>query len=262
MSRRKLGSDVGLTVTDQDIYELSDVQKYRLGTRISRGDRVFKYGKATSTLTNTKFAAYNTYQQCIAGEAAIATASPIGSDKVYVTVGAGDGIAGDGVFAAHALEGGYILIHFDGAAKLYSNTFLILDNDAATSGNTMTITIDGELPIATVVATSLVEAMGSPYLCGQGAVGENRSFVGLPMRLATTALPYLWLQTWGPCWIAPQQRLEESVQGQRAVFRHDGSIDIPVYDDTQVQYGQHAGILMSRGTVDTLAPFFILQISV
>jgi hypothetical protein len=258
---RTLGANVGATVINQDIYELSDTQKQRLGTKCVRGDRVFKYAKATAALTNTSQAVYNTYHQDIC-YAVCPTASPVGSNKVYVTVGAGDGIANDGAIAAHALEGGYIAVGITGTNRNYA----IVDNDAAVSGGTVIITIDGELAVATVAATTYVEVMGSPYRVTSGIAGYARGFMGIPMALATVASPYLWLQTWGPCWVAPQDNVgmgASTTTSHEVVFRHDGSLDLAVlHDGITNTYAQHAGFVMTRAQDDTQgAPFIMLQIS-
>ena len=89
-----LGAGLGATVLNQDIYELSATQKHRLGTRVVRGDCVYRYAKAIVAIDKTCHLVWNTYHQCIS-YAQIATASVIGDNKIYVTVGATDGIADD-----------------------------------------------------------------------------------------------------------------------------------------------------------------------
>jgi len=221
---RTLGAGVGATVLNQDIYEISATQKHRLGTRFMRGDCVYRYAKTQTAITDNSALVWNTYHQDIS-YAAIATASPIGSNQIYVTVGAADGIANGGVFAAHSLEGGSLVIFINGTASILC--FGILDNNAAVSGGTMTITLDGELPVATIATTSIVEAMGSPYLVSSGNSGGFRGFQGAPMRLTTTDYPYLWLKTWGPHWVSPQTNVGSAANRNQVCVRHDGSIDLP-----------------------------------
>ncbi|KXH72798.1 MAG: hypothetical protein AM326_10960 [Candidatus Thorarchaeota archaeon SMTZ-45] len=252
-----LGSAPYATVLNQDIYELSSTQKHRLGTRCVRGDRAFRYAKAIASFTRTSTLAYSYYHQDIA-YAAIATASVVGDNKIYVTVGAADGIANDGVFAAHSLEGGSLVI-FDASAN-ENMYFGILDNNAAVSGGTMTITLDGELPLATVATTYHVEAIGSPYRVGVGNPGGLRYWAGLPMRMATTTNPYFWLQTWGPCWIAPQTSVGASANHGCVVARHDGSLD--VQDTSGYSDAQIVGSVMSYSQAGGQgAPIIMLQIA-
>jgi hypothetical protein len=261
---RTLGQDIGATVLNQDIYEISATQKHRLGTRVVRGDRVFRYAKAITTMTVTSQLAYSYYRQLIS-YAAIATASPIGSNKIYVTVGAGDGIAADGVIAEHSLEGGYVVIFDGGTAAVYN--FAIKDNNAAVSGGTITITLDGELPIATTATTDIVELMGNPYMVATGTQGYMRPFMGLPTRLLTTTYPYGWLQTWGPCFLVCQPDVGVSTNANNlfndVVARHDGTGDIATYNAGDVAHAQRIGYVLSF-TVDgtsQAAPFVFLQIA-
>ena len=250
------GSDLGVTASPQDIYELSSTQKLRLGTKLVRGDRVFRYAKAIETFVKTSTLCYSTYHQDI-NYAAIATASPAGSNKIYVTVGAADGVANDGAFAAHSLEGGSLVI-FDATAN-ENMYFDILDNNAAVSGGIITITLDGELPNATVATTFHVEAIGSPYRVSNGNPSGLRYWAGLPMRMATTTNPYFWLQTWGPCWVAPQASVGASANLGSVRARHDGSLDIHAtagYEDAQI-----VGSVMSYAQGGTQgAPIIMLQI--
>jgi len=254
---RTLGAATGATILNQDIYELSATQKHRLGTRVMRGDRVFRYAKAIASFTKTSTLCYSQYHQDI-NYAAIATASPADSNKIYVTVGAADGIANDGVFAAHSLEGGSLVI-FDATAN-ENMYFDIVDNDAAVSAGTITITLDGALPLATVATTYHVEAIGSPYRVNNGNCGGLRYWAGLPMRMATTTNPYHWLQTWGPCWVAPQASVGAGANVGCVVARHDGSLDVQEtggYEDAQI-----VGSVMSWAQGGTQgAPIVMLQIA-
>jgi hypothetical protein len=195
--------------------------------------------------------------------AAIAAVSPEGANYLYVTVGAGDGIANDGTIAAHALEGGYIAL-FDASTDEWMN-YCIRDNNAAVSGGTITITLDGELPYATVAASDYVEAMATPYLTTCTNTQDRYAFLGLPMRLATTTYPYHWLQTWGPCWVNPQPLLgvsSPSAPKVQAVARHDGSIDLYAYGTAGITSSQFVGHVLTVAQDGTQgAPFVELQIS-
>jgi hypothetical protein len=258
---RTLGTDLGATILNQDIYEISATAKHRLGTRVVRGDRVFKYAKAIQTYTTTKLLARSYYHQYIM-YAVLAVASPAGSNKVYVTVGAGDGFANDGVVATNDLEGGYIAI-FDASTDEWLN-YAIVSNNSAVSGGTVTITLDGELPIALTTA-DYAEIMSTPYLTTCTNTQNRYSFLGLPMRLATITYPYHWLQTWGPCWVNPQPLLgvsSPSAPKVQAVARHDGSIDLYAYATAAITSSQLIGHVLTVAQDGTQgAPFVELQIS-
>jgi len=256
---RTLGAGVGATVLNQDIYEISATQKHRLGTKVVRGDCVYRYAKSIVTITDLSHLVWNAYAQDI-NYASIAVASPAGSNKIYVTVGASDGIAQDGVIAAHFMQGGSLVIFDGGTTECYH--FMILDNNAATSGGTITITLDGELPITTVVTTDKVEAMCSPYIVSSGNSGGFHGFQGAPMRLATTSYPYLWIKTWGPHWLSPQTGVGNSHDANEVVVRHDGSIDIHTAETTYTQDAQHVGYVMSHAAAGTQgAPIIMLRIN-
>ena len=82
-----LGADRGLTVSPQDLYEVSTTQKLRLGTRMVRGDCVYKYAKVVGTaITKTSMIAYTLAYQIFEG--AITTTTVAGANTINVTVGA------------------------------------------------------------------------------------------------------------------------------------------------------------------------------
>ena len=255
---RILGSGAPATVIAQDIYDLSATQMHRLGTRVQRGDRSFRYAKAISAVTAYAKGSWSTYHQDIM-YAAVPTATAIGSNEIHVTVGAADGPANDGVIAAHALEGGYIVMMVAGTAGI---TFSILDNTAAVSTSDMTVTIDGELPVACSTSEK-IELMGNPYKVSHGNSDDRRPIMGIPMRLVPLATPYHWLQTWGPIWITPQATLGAAQGANNAVFRGDGTVALCTYDNVLFDARhQQAGHVMTYAQAGTQgAPFLFLQIT-
>jgi len=255
---RTAGAILGAVIANQDIYEVSATKKHRLGTRLVRGDKVYKYAQAVTAVTTYGMGSWSTYHQDIM-YAAVPTATPIGSNKIHVTVGASDGIANDGVIAVHALEGGSVVMMVAGAA---GPTFSILDNTAAISGTDMTITIDGELPVACSTSEKL-EVMGSPYRVSYGNSGDLRPFMGVPTRLVPLATPYHWLQSSGPCWVTPHSTLGAAAGANHAVFRGDGSVALCTYNDTLFDARhQTAGYVLTYAQAGTQgAPFIFLTIA-
>lgn len=266
---RTLGAGLGATVLNQDIYEISATQKHRLGTRCVRGDRVFKYAKAGATLDTGVLA--HTYNNQHIAYTTIAASVAIGANQLVIDVGAGD--FASGVIAAHSLEGGYLVI-FDASAKPIN--FCILDNTATAGAGEMTITLDGEIPVAQTVDTDHAEVLASPYLDIRTGEHAYKSFVGVAMRVATTTLPYFWLQTWGPCYMGAQTTAGiapgDYASSFQCVGRSDGTIQSHnVYQSGATPSGpeliagveqQHVGFTLAQGSADTQgAPFIMLQIS-
>ena len=256
---RTLGADLGATVVNQDIYEISATQKHRLGTRLVRGDRVFRYVKAGATLNPDLLAwSYNAQQITYA---AAPVAAAVGVSTFSITVGSSDGPGADGELAAHYLEGGHVVVF---SSTVDTFVMQILDNTAvASGGGTTVLTLDGDVPIVIATATSTMEANASPYVdVRTDNSGGLRPFWGVPMRALTTSYPYGWLQTWGPTWVAPQAAVGVAANNNAIVVRHDGSIDEIDVSDANVDMAQRVGFVMCRVTAGTQgAPFIFLQIA-
>lgn len=268
MPDKILGGDgFGVVANTQDIYKVSTTQKYRLGTRLRRGDRVWKYAKAGGTLVNHRLAAY--YDYGVSGWAVVPTATPAGSTTVYATIGASEGVASDGDVAAHELEGGYVIIfRLQAGAHNTDYTFQILDNTATDGGGTTTLTIDNPLPYACSVS-AYTEITGNPYSDVRMITSGARMFMGQPMAPAV-ADEYLWLQTWGPTWINPETGAGTDVFGnangsQQAVAEANGSVVMHSPEDAAgTTFNQHVGCVITRvaGGAETQGtPLLFLQIS-
>lgn len=236
---RTLGADKGITVSPQDLYEVSETQRLRLGTKMWRGDCCYKYAQCIGiAITRTSFAVYPLATQHFEG--AIAATTVVGATSITVTVGA-HGVLGDGEFAKNELEGGRILMT-DGSWN--ENVQMgIKGNTKASSADTMTIYLDGENPLVRTAA-HVAAIMGNPYrVTGEAGSGGARPFMGVPMRICEL-LSYFWIQTWGPCWIAPATEVGQAAENRMVVFRGDGSLfdhdDGSSYDEMQ-----HAGYLMT-----------------
>lgn len=265
MSKILGGSGFGALVTPQEIYTASATQYHRLGTRLVRGERIFKYAKAGATLATQVLAWYNDYG--VSGWAVVPTASVADAHTVYATIGASEGVAGDGAVAAHELEGGWVTIFRLNAGTSNTDfTFQILDNTVvAAGGGTTTLTIDSELPYA-CSTSAYTEITGNIYSdVRTGNMSGRRGCVGVAMSAATTSLPYFWLQTWGPCWVAPQAAVGNTDNNNALVVRHDGSLDEIDVSDPYVDMAQRVGFVITRvagGGETQGTPLIMLQISV
>lgn len=260
---RVLGASAGATVLNQDIYAISATRKHRLGTRVVIGNRVFVYAKAGNTLNAELLVHTHNFQHM--GYNAIAADQAAGLNTLTVTSTTADGVEGDGAIAAHELEGGFLTIHTHTANNQLN--MAIVDNTVVTaSSHTMTITTDGEIPIALTTSFG-IECMASPYLNVRYGDDPNRSFVGLPMRKATALIPYVWLQTWGPCWVTPANGYGEHNPGSTAnsyqlVAFHEGSVAISADEDADTEWAQNVGFVLTKTeTHGQAAPFIMLQIS-
>lgn len=259
---KTLGAGAGLTVSPQDIYAISATQKLRLGTRLVRGDMVYHYAKAYEALTSIEMAVHPQNLKYVRN-AAIPTTAPIGSNQVTITVNTDDGLLWNGEIAAHEMEGGTIAFYKVGVAEWM--VFSILDNSIAVAGGTtMVVTLDGELPVAlTDTVDYCEEAIPSIYSnVTDTSAGGTRPFVGLPMRLATVAEPYFWVQTWGPARIAPEANVGAAADANQVVFGGDGACHLATNADAAFEYAQNAGFVLTRNEAGTqAAPLIFLQIS-
>ncbi len=247
----------------QGIQTFQATQNCWVGSRrVTWDGRVFRYGKAGATI-NTDLLA-SAFDSQHVPYTTIAVAADAEAETVVIDVGSAAGTAADGIIAVNELKYGYILIfpHDDN-----SFTRMILSNTVVGSGGgECTITLSEPIPVALTVDTDHCEAMVSPYTDVRVTnMGGTRPFVGLAQSLATAAIPFHWLQTWGVCWVAPQAAVGASANNNMVVARHDGSLDTLeeiATDANANQQSQHVGFVLTRAAAGTQgAPFIMLQIS-
>jgi len=248
--------------TELGIYSLETTQRHAFGRRIITWDgRVFKYARATATL-NTDLLAQQTYIQD-GSYVTVAASTVIGATEIILDSGATDGIAVGGVIAENALAGGYLILFPHSENSM--NRMIVGNTAVAAGGGEMTLYLDAPLNIATTVDVTHGECMASPYAYVKASTtGDvNKGFLGLPMAPAIVD-QFCFLQTWGPCWIAPQTDVGSSASNQQVIARYDGSIQ--AHDDTDTTYSQmqqHVGFVLSHGSAGAQgAPFIMLQISI
>lgn len=241
------------------LYETSTVKHpdYNVGDRVVLPDgRVFRYGKATTAIAD-KNHAVKFWNQLDEGVTYIAPdqGEDIGATSVHTTVA---GITED------ELRGGFIIVHTHAA---HNDQFRgVVGNTATDSDGDITIYLDAPLTIAVTVAMG-IEVIPNLYnnlrvmSVDNGAAGNHYSSVaGMPNVLTTAVNQYLWIQTWGPCWVNPKAFVPAT--GRRSVwFDDEGSI---VFANANVvtKTLQHAGFLLERDDAgDTGAPMVNLQIN-
>lgn len=232
-------------------------KKYPLGTRYVDGDRAFRYGYFAGTM-NPDLACKDTQPQSVA-YATIAAAAAQYATTVVIDVAATDGIAGDGAIAVNYLAGGYLVV-FDASSKAFTRQ--IMSNTVTTGAGEMTLTLTDPIPVALVADTDHGECMANPYSYLTASTSNAYgAFMGLPLLVYTSG-QYGWVQTWGPCWIAPQTAVGSGSNIRTCIFRHDGSIDELDYNDANNSKGQIAGYVMSHAQAGGQgAPFVWLMIA-
>lgn len=235
---------------------------YRVGDRVVLPDgRVFRYAKATNIIANIQQGVkFWTLKSEGVGYTS-ATASAIGDTDI--TVDGGD----EGDWDLDELRGAFIIIHTHTDLKHQFRG--IVGNSVSDSDGNITIYLDSPLT-HTITSSHSVEVHLNPYSSVRqansttGKPGSHYSSVaGIPNKHTTVANEYLWIQTWGPCWVNPHGTLGyASTAGERQlIFDWEGSVS---FEGDAVGTGasmQDAGFQIERQTSGTGSAFFMLQIN-
>ena len=236
-------------------YKTDDVQQFPLGSVLRLGLKTFVYSKSGG-ITNTDLGIKNLLTQCVA-YTTVAAAALINATEIVIDVAASDGPAADGVIAKDYLVGGEVVV-FPHDSNTFTRT--IMGNTAVATGE-MTLTLDSPIPVALDGGdVDHGECMASPYASVGTATGNTSSVMGIATCLAASG-KYLWLQTGGPVWIAPQGEVSVGNNNREVVFRHDGSIDEYDASDANTIKAQHAGFVIANAAGGGQgAAFIMLQI--
>jgi hypothetical protein len=236
------GSEV--TVADQTnwgfLYRKSTVRdtRFNIGDRqVTPDGRVFRYALAGGTIrsefgvcipdlsiTNAVAPAQSTLTSTILG--VNTTVGQVDSLVVTITVGATDGLASDGVVAADALRGGYIVIA-NGTSQHPQFRGIIGNSAVAAGGGSCDVYLDAPLTAAVVVATTNIEAYFSPYANVKGMNAVNSAYVtciGASALDNVTVGQYFWVQTWGPVWLTSDGNTGKAANGRDIYINTDGSV--------------------------------------
>jgi len=243
---------------DDGLYNASTTQLFACGTRCITWDgRVYKYSRAVGTLNPDM--GVKCYATQNLAYAAIVKAQTAGTTEVSCTFGSADGYANSGLVVKDELAGGYCIIFSDTVPSMGRG--IIGNSGVAAGGGTGIIYVDQPFNENIATATSYIEAMGSPYYDVRHDADGTKSVIGLPL-IAATSGQFTWLQTWGPCWIAPQSGVGNSAYVRSVYARHDGSLDIRANIGTYVT-DQCVGFVLQNAQAGTQgAPFIMLTISV
>ena len=233
-----------------------------IGTRrVSWDGKVYRYSHAVANCSNEMLSWSGHYLQAL--NYSVVVSGALGSKTMVVTVGGSDG-DGSGNIAENYLAGGQILITNE--ATFGSISLGIISNTPVSGGGAMTLVVDTALPFL-LTTSHRVKAMGSDYraLTAEANCPVDAPMVGRPTVKATAALPYHWEQTWGKCWITPNNGFSTvdvgNTQFNQQVVAWNGTIG-PHDDIAHGEYSQHIGFVQSRTQAGTTqgAPFIMLQI--
>lgn len=244
-------------VKDEYFYQATDTQYFPIGTIFRAGLRSYCYARAGATLNQD--VGCKAYGGQLVAYATVAASTVVGATELTIDVGATDGAAADGVLAENELADGYVVV-FCHSSLGTMNRRILKNTVVASGGGECTLTLDKGLGSATTVDVSHVECMGSLFRDVRCTNENTSSICGVPVAIATVG-QFLWLQTWGPCWVAPQSSVSVGNNHRHVVFRHDGSVDDHDYSDANVTQGQHAGWVCFNAVAGTQgAAFIYLQV--
>jgi len=229
---------------------------FNVGDFIRLGGKTFVLGKSGAAFSSIGLGVKNGLFQGVA-YAAVSVAAAKGDKEVTLAIAATDGKAGTGAIEADDFAGGEIVFFTNGADTPQRRG--IVGNTACVAGGSVTVTFTLDSPLSIALTTSdHGEAMQNPwsYLVQDNEIGNP--VVGVPMAVATAALQYIWVQTWGLTWVSPQAAV--GIAGATGVYwRHDGSIDVENAD--AYVSDQYAGFVLAETSAHAqAAPFFMLQV--
>ena len=247
------------TLRIPDLSAPDSSQEYDIGTAYMFNGKAYYYAY-TSAAANSRQGACTAYKQEVSQQLLGADAA-IYAESITLTVAATDGIAANGAIAKDYLKGGSVVVFPSGSGgSSYDFTRGIVSNAAvATSGGTMVVELDGGIPYALTAATSVAEAGASPWRAILNSTAAWMPKVGVPTCYAAAG-KYVWVQTWGLCWVAPQTGIGTAGY-HHAIFKHDGSVEKITTVDLN-HSDQYAGWSSSWGAAGAqAAPFIFLMIA-
>ena len=244
-------------------------QRFDLGARLVTADgRVFRYAKAGGTLVSGY--GCEPWNQAHIKRGQIAANAPIGVTSVVVDVAATDGIqtahAGpsNGVISKDELKGGYIAMEqIVGEVDNVQNRMILGNTATGVGGGEMTVKFDAPLDVALTVDTEYASCIASPYADVRSTTYGSAPCIGVPCVIGAAG-HYLWIQTWGICWVVAQPRIGGQLYASQVVFRHDGTVDLHIYGDGNITCQQHGGFVVTEFKEMTggYGAWVMLQISV
>lgn len=243
-----------------DIETVDTEQQYPLGTIFRDGDRSYRYAYASGDVKPY----WGVYKPKKSNTNAVAPtqatgAGAIGSLTVTVTIDTEIGVLTTGVLSENELAGGYVVI--GNGSNQYPQTRQIVSHVAlATTGGSLTLTLDRPLGVAVTAATTRIELIECPYYCvkADGLGTGYESYIGVAACVASSG-QYFWVQTWGPVWITSDGNTCDSVGDRTLVWQSNGSV-VSSNDVTMESGFLVAGFALDMSSVGgSNAPFVFLQ---
>lgn len=237
-----------------NIYATGATKLYPVGTRLALSDgRVFRYALSSGACYAGQGADF-VYDEAV-GYTTIGTTAAIGATSVDITA------ATHAALTLDELVGGYIIIF--GASNADVQFRGILGNAASLSGAAITdVELDAPLVAAVTAASTGCELFYNPWASIALSTGTNFSKAGVPACEVAASGSYFWIQTWGPCWLAPQNASFADANDRAFYWRHDGSIEGEIAaasKNTGLNSTQYGGFLITEGF--TAGPLVMLQVS-
>jgi len=170
--------------------------RWNIGDRCVLPDgRVFRYAKSSGACYTYRFCMFD--GAIAVSYTAALQAQAIGDTSIHIDAGAAAAVAAD------ELRGGYVIIY--GSDDSNTQFRGIIGNTLADSDGHTTIYLDAPLTVA--ITTNGVEVCPNPYravsLTNTAGSSTYRSAAGVPAVESDASGEYLWIQTWGPCAVAP-----------------------------------------------------------
>lgn len=247
------------------IYDLSTIKdpRFYCGDRVILPDgRVFRYAKSGSAGLNGGFGAAFWRPFTFNGGTSGATA--VGDTTLKVTLDAGAITNFGSDITEDGLRGGYF-----SQPDTTTPTFRqIIGNSAGGDGDIITLYLDAPVKRAMVTA-SFCEFIANVWedLRGTGGTGAGESgtdyisFAGIPATTVAATATYFWVQTWGPCWMTPNQPVADAATRRDVFFRQDGAI-ISGGDITVENGYQRCGFVLDKtGSGSDNPPYIMLQVA-
>lgn len=189
-----LGSDRGITVVNQGLLELSTTQKHKLGERLVRDERVYRYAYCEDEqIINMAASTLYPKETGIAGATTVADAG-----NNTVTMGAIDTTTS---VPTDYFAGGYVCyretrLYFH---KIKSHPYALNAATCVLTLETPVVGHDVDTGTTLNVYRSMWNTRGTNTGDGAG-FGQSCSWAGLPAGGQVIPVgSYYWCQTWGPC---------------------------------------------------------------
>jgi len=248
---------VAADVPYMGIYTTETTQRFVPGTRnITWDGRVFKYGMSDNTCWGGRLCFFGDDE--VVSYAVPSATTAIGDTEIAFTAVAHTTVAKD------ELAGAYVVL-YSATGDTLTQFRGIVGNDQSTTGTALTIYLDAPLSVAT---SSGVEIWSNPYLAlayaPTGSTGAlTKSAAGVPATYVAVADYFFWVQTWGPCWVAPSVASFTTLttgDSRDCFAKGDGSIAGRESHGSTVHNSQCIGFIMNEGL--SSGPMIMLQLSI